>query len=182
MPKSFYINTSEEKNFFTLLKRNILILYWKYGIIKLREKCCISIYYLGVICMQMKTIGQRIRHLRVKNSMTQEALANILYVSNNTVSSWERGRTQPDITIIVQMANFFRVSLNFLLIGENFTLWLLVRGWNFFIAQFVQFYWLFFKNPIKLIHQMFVSYSIFSFFLHLLFNRLCILQRHILAE
>ena len=72
--------------------------------------------------MQMKTIGQRIRHLRLKNSMTQEALANILYVSNNTVSSWERGRTQPDITIIVQTANFFRVSLNFLLIGENFTL------------------------------------------------------------
>lgn len=72
--------------------------------------------------MQVKTIGQRIRYLRTQSSMTQKALAETLYVSNNTVSSWERDRTRPDIIIIVQIAEVFYVSLNYLLVGEKITL------------------------------------------------------------
>ena len=51
--------------------------------------------------------------------MTQKALAETLYVSNNTISSWERDRTNPDITVIVQIAKIFHVSLNYLLVGEK---------------------------------------------------------------
>ena len=69
--------------------------------------------------MQVKTIGQRIRYLRMKHNMTQKTLADILCVSNNTVSSWERGRTSPDITVIVQMVEIFHVSLNYLIVGEK---------------------------------------------------------------
>ena len=69
--------------------------------------------------MQTKTVGQRIRYLRTQSSMTQKALAETLYVSNNTVSSWERDRTDPDITVIVQIAKIFHVSLNYLLVGEK---------------------------------------------------------------
>ncbi len=73
----------------------------------------------GGAAMYAQTIGKRIRILRKKSSLTQAELAERLYVSNNTVSSWERDRTRPDITIIVQIAEFFHVSLNYLLIGEK---------------------------------------------------------------
>ena len=69
--------------------------------------------------MYAQTIGKRIRILRKKSSLTQAELAERLYVSNNTISSWERDRTRPDITIIVQIAEIFHVSLNYLLVGEK---------------------------------------------------------------
>lgn len=69
--------------------------------------------------MYAQTIGKRIRILRKKSGLTQAELARRLYVSNNTVSSWERDRTRPDIIIIVQIAEIFHVSLNYLLVGEK---------------------------------------------------------------
>ena len=69
--------------------------------------------------MQMQTIGHRIRQLRIRNSLTQRKLANILYVSDKTVSSWETDRTEPDITSIIKISVLLQVSLEYLLIGEN---------------------------------------------------------------
>ena len=69
--------------------------------------------------MQTKNIGDRIQYLRKKNAMTQRELAGVLYVSDKTVSSWERGRTQPDYIIIIRLSALFCTSLNYLLIGEN---------------------------------------------------------------
>lgn len=67
--------------------------------------------------MQLKSIGHRIRCLRVKQNMTQETLARLLCVTDSTVSSWERGRTEPDLTAIMMMANLFNVTLKFLITG-----------------------------------------------------------------
>ena len=75
----------------------------------------------GGTAMYVQTIGKRIRILRKKSSLTQAELAERLYVSNNTISSWERDRTRPDITIIVQIAEIFHVSLNHLIVGEKKT-------------------------------------------------------------
>ena len=66
-----------------------------------------------------KTIGERIQYLRKKNTMTQRELAGILYVSDKTVSSWERDRTRPDYMIIIKISELFHTSVNYLLIGEN---------------------------------------------------------------
>ena len=69
--------------------------------------------------MQTKTVGQRIRYLRTQSSMTQKALAEVLYVSHRTISSWELGKTEPDITSIIKLSALFHASLNYLLIGES---------------------------------------------------------------
>ncbi|MDE5768050.1 MAG: helix-turn-helix domain-containing protein [Oscillospiraceae bacterium] len=44
--------------------------------------------------MQTKIVGQRIRHLRMQSSMTQKRLAEVLYVSESTISGWERDRAK----------------------------------------------------------------------------------------
>lgn len=73
--------------------------------------------------MQTKTVGERIKHLRDQNHMTQKALAEQLYVSRNTISSWETNRTEPGIILIVEISTLFHVSLDYLLTGnENHTL------------------------------------------------------------
>lgn len=69
--------------------------------------------------MQVKTIGQRIRQLRTKNGMTQETLAGQLNVAYNTVSSWEHSRTEPDLETVVKLSALFKVSLPYLIIGND---------------------------------------------------------------
>ena len=69
--------------------------------------------------MQTEKIGQRIRYLRMQNGMTQKKLANNLYVSGKTVSSWELNRTEPDIASIIKLSLLFRISLDYLLIGKT---------------------------------------------------------------
>ncbi|MDE5753194.1 MAG: helix-turn-helix domain-containing protein [Oscillospiraceae bacterium] len=51
--------------------------------------------------------------------MTQKALAEVLYVSHRTISSWELDKTEPDITSIIKLSALFHASLNYLLIGES---------------------------------------------------------------
>lgn len=69
--------------------------------------------------MQVKTIGQRIRHLRVKNKMTQKTLAEALYVSESTISYWECDKTEPSLIFIVRLTALFQTSLNYLIIGNE---------------------------------------------------------------
>lgn len=65
-------------------------------------------------------VGQRIQALRVKSGMSQEALAERLGVTRQSVSKWELGQAIPDIDKIVQVCNMFEVSADALLMGETF--------------------------------------------------------------
>ncbi len=63
-------------------------------------------------------IGTIIRELRVKAGITQEKLANHLGVSVQAVSRWESETCYPDLEFIPKIANYFRVSADYLL-GVN---------------------------------------------------------------
>ena len=52
----------------------------------------------------MINIGNNIKEMRIKRNMTQQELGDKLYVSDKTVSSWESGRTEPDINILSDVA------------------------------------------------------------------------------
>lgn len=52
-------------------------------------------------------LGEKIRQLRVERRLTQEQLAEKLYVSFQTVSKWETGTTSPDLSQIVPLARLF---------------------------------------------------------------------------
>lgn len=60
-------------------------------------------------------IGMKIKELRIENTFTQETLAEHLQVSRSTISSWETGRSYPDLQMVVDICDLFKVSLDDLL-------------------------------------------------------------------
>lgn len=59
--------------------------------------------------------GDNIKSLRKKQNLTQESLADLLGVSFQAISKWERGESYPDISLLPVIANFFSVSIDDLL-------------------------------------------------------------------
>ncbi len=59
-----------------------------------------------------KNISLNIRHLRARNSYSQEDVAEKLGVTRQAVAKWENGDTLPDIINCEAMSNLFDVSLN----------------------------------------------------------------------
>ena len=70
------------------------------------------------IKMDAKKIGEVIRNHRQEKKLTQEELANILYVSNKTISKWETGRGLPSIDLLKPLSRTIDIELNELL-GET---------------------------------------------------------------
>ena len=62
-----------------------------------------------------KSIGQRIAQYRKAKKLTQEQLADRLGVSYQSISRWENGITYPDIEFLPAIANYFSISLDFLM-------------------------------------------------------------------
>ena len=63
-------------------------------------------------------LGKRLKEYRVKSNMTQDELADKLYVSRQTISSWENDKSYPDIHSLLMMSNLFGVSLDVLIKGD----------------------------------------------------------------
>lgn len=57
--------------------------------------------------------------LRKDNNLTQDELAEKLYVSRQTVSNWENGKFYPDIETLILISNTFNVSLDDLLKSDK---------------------------------------------------------------
>ncbi len=66
------------------------------------------------------TIGQKIKELRVKNQLTQEKLAEALFVSYQAVSKWENDASTPDIALIGPLTRILHVTADELLGLNNF--------------------------------------------------------------
>ena len=60
-------------------------------------------------------INERIKQLRKARSMTQVELASGLGVSKQCVSNWENDYIQPSIEMLIKLAEFFKVSTDYLL-------------------------------------------------------------------
>ncbi len=60
-------------------------------------------------------IMKRLKELRESRHISQQRLALDLNVSQATVSKYELGKTAPDLLMIIQLANYFRVSADYLL-------------------------------------------------------------------
>lgn len=69
--------------------------------------------------MDTQKIGAFFKELRREKGLTQEQLAEILHVSGRTVSRWETGRNMPDLSILIEMAEFYHVEVRELIDGER---------------------------------------------------------------
>ena len=57
-------------------------------------------------------MGKEIRRLREDRGITQEALAEALNVTGQSVSKWERGTSMPDVQMLPQIAVFFGITID----------------------------------------------------------------------
>lgn len=65
----------------------------------------------------MASVSKHIRQLRTARGMTQEELAQKLYVTRQTVSAWETGRSQPDLDALEQIAAALEVEVTEIIYG-----------------------------------------------------------------
>ena len=64
-------------------------------------------------------IGAFLKELRKEKNLTQEALAGQFGVTQRSVSRWENGTTMPDISLLIELADFYDVDIRVLLRGER---------------------------------------------------------------
>lgn len=60
-------------------------------------------------------IGDRIKELRIRNNFTQTDLARRLQLSRSAINAWEMGISVPSTQYIVELANLFKTSADYLL-------------------------------------------------------------------
>lgn len=69
--------------------------------------------------MDQKKIGRFLKELRKEKGLTQEQFAEKLNVSGRTVSRWETGSNMPDISLLVEIAEFYDTNIPEIINGER---------------------------------------------------------------
>lgn len=67
----------------------------------------------------MANLGTNIKKFRMQKNMTQDELAEKLFVSRQTISNYENNKSQPDIEMLAKIAETFETDVNALLRGEE---------------------------------------------------------------
>lgn len=68
----------------------------------------------------MKVFGERLRTLRLVHSMTQQTLAELLCSERTTILGWELKDKEPDYQYVVDIADIFDVSIDYLFGRDDF--------------------------------------------------------------
>lgn len=63
-------------------------------------------------------LGNRIAKLRKKKNLTQQCLADKLFVTDKTISSWEANRTEPNLELLVKISEELNCSTSYLIYGD----------------------------------------------------------------
>ena len=69
--------------------------------------------------MDQIKIGKFIAECRKKNNLTQMQLAEKLNITDRAISKWENGKGMPDSSIMIDLCNELKISVNELLSGEK---------------------------------------------------------------
>lgn len=63
-------------------------------------------------------IGKKLKEARLGAKLTQEQVAERLFVSRQTISNWENEKSYPDIVSVVRLSDLYSISLDELLKGD----------------------------------------------------------------
>lgn len=66
-------------------------------------------------------LNEQLRKLRYQKKLTQKQVAEHLHVSTSTYGLWEQGRNEPDSKRLLELADFFDVTVDYLLGRESLT-------------------------------------------------------------
>lgn len=91
-------------------------------------------------------LGYQIKYFRRRDQLSQEDLANKLYVSRQTISNWENDKSYPDVHNLLMLSSLFDVSLDALVKGDveimeqklkkaRFNLWTHLMIWPMLMAS-----------------------------------------------
>lgn len=69
--------------------------------------------------MNQEKIGKFIAFMRKEQNLTQKQLAELLGITDKTVSKWETGRSMPDNALLLEICSVLKISVNELLSGER---------------------------------------------------------------
>lgn len=69
--------------------------------------------------MDQKKIGLFLKELRKEKKLTQETLAEKFNISNRTISRWETGSNMPDVSLLIELSEFYGVSIPEIIDGER---------------------------------------------------------------
>lgn len=69
--------------------------------------------------MDQVKIGSLLKELRKEKGLTQEQLAEHFYVSSRSVSRWETGKNMPELSLLVELADFYDVDIREIINGER---------------------------------------------------------------
>jgi transcriptional regulator with XRE-family HTH domain len=69
--------------------------------------------------MDQIKIGAFLKELRKERNLSQEQLADKFNVSARSISRWENGKTMPDISILIELADFYDIDIRELISGER---------------------------------------------------------------
>lgn len=72
--------------------------------------------------MNQIKIGEFIAELRKEKNLTQAQLAEKLLITDRAVSKWERGKSLPDASIMIELCEILGISVNELLCGEKISM------------------------------------------------------------
>ena len=90
------------------------------------------------------TFGEKLQMLRARRGLSQDALAEVLDVSRQAVSRWERNETLPETEKVIRLSRYFSVTTDYLLLDEvqspasnenkrtptvGLSMWFSRRGW-----------------------------------------------------
>lgn len=64
---------------------------------------------------RLKIIGRRIHELRVEKGLSQAKLGEMLSVSQDTISLWEKSKSYPSVEIVIILSEIFEVSCDYIL-------------------------------------------------------------------
>lgn len=73
------------------------------------------VYYVSGDVKMNSNFAERLRFLRMENTVSQKKLAEKLFVAQQTVAKWETDKSTPNPDTIAKISDFFNVSTDYLL-------------------------------------------------------------------
>ena len=78
------------------------------------------VIYRSMKEIKLTVIGERIRELRTYKQISQAKLGNLLSVSQDTISLWEKSKSLPPVDCVIKLAEIFDVSCDYILGVKDF--------------------------------------------------------------